>query len=565
MKMLKRSALGLGVALGLCGLGCASEDPSPQPSGAVDNGTPFERLQRLDSDLGPGSRGEGVRAVHDYLGAYGYFPNDGLAQRYPSWRPIVSSAPDDPEVWDHQTTEAVLALQSHTGLAATGIVDEPTRAILKSPRCGVPEGLTETDGAEKFAVGGTRWLHSPITWGLRTPDDVTIFQAENAFESAATTWSNSTTVFFNKLLVGSVLFADIIVAFHNQLQNVGALAEAAQPIDGGDITVNTDFTWSVATPTPAGQFDLQSVLLHELGHALGLRHSSFAGTVMFPNIASGTQARSLAVDDKVAISSIYDTWVQLPGEGRDIGVGIGVWKIGNSSIPGGYRIEKWNAGSSTWVAESANGGATRIAVECATDQPWVVNGGGQIFRRTASNPGVGAWEWKPGCATDIGVGCDGVGGQPGSVWSIGCDAVPGGFNIQKWNGSGWDQVFGGANRITVDSNGRPWITNPAGQIFRRTSNSAFSGSWEVLPGQARDIAIGPGNYAWIIGWDNTIHVWNEQAGIGTSAPARQWPCSGSVECARFLRLDGIASNIAVDGFGRPWVTNASLGTFMTWK
>jgi predicted Zn-dependent protease len=52
------------------------------------------------------------------------------------------------------------------------------------------------------------------------------------------------------------------------------------------------------------EFDVESVALHELGHSLGLGHSS-SGTVMAPSIAPGTTVRILSNDDMGGVRSLY--------------------------------------------------------------------------------------------------------------------------------------------------------------------------------------------------------------------------------------------------------------------
>ena len=55
----------------------------------------------------------------------------------------------------------------------------------------------------------------------------------------------------------------------------------------------------------AGGFDIESVALHELGHLLGLDHSTVPGTVMWPTITSNFTLRSLQPDDLAGIRSLY--------------------------------------------------------------------------------------------------------------------------------------------------------------------------------------------------------------------------------------------------------------------
>jgi len=89
-----------------------------------------------------------------------------------------------------------------------------------------------------------------------------------------------------------------------------------------DIFFNSSFPWSVAENGEQGRFDLQSIVLHEAGHFLGLSHSALgeteprpgggrrvlgAGAVMFPiAFAPGSIAgRRLFPDDIAGVSDIY--------------------------------------------------------------------------------------------------------------------------------------------------------------------------------------------------------------------------------------------------------------------
>jgi len=70
--------------------------------------------------------------------------------------------------------------------------------------------------------------------------------------------------------------------------------------DAGEITLIEGWNYyagSDATQIGAGQYDFQTVVTHELGHALGLGHSSDATSVMYASLASGTARRALTVTD----------------------------------------------------------------------------------------------------------------------------------------------------------------------------------------------------------------------------------------------------------------------------
>jgi hypothetical protein len=73
--------------------------------------------------------------------------------------------------------------------------------------------------------------------------------------------------------------------------------------DEADMGINTRFKWSTGASTPAGHYDLESVLLHENGHVAGLGHSDSANAVMYAYY-SGLR-RDLHQDDIDAISFLY--------------------------------------------------------------------------------------------------------------------------------------------------------------------------------------------------------------------------------------------------------------------
>ncbi|XP_051117354.1 metalloendoproteinase 1-MMP-like [Andrographis paniculata] len=53
-----------------------------------------------------------------------------------------------------------------------------------------------------------------------------------------------------------------------------------------------------------GGFDLQTVVLHEIGHLLGLGHSQDSSAIMYPSLAPG-QVKSLGIDDVRGVLALY--------------------------------------------------------------------------------------------------------------------------------------------------------------------------------------------------------------------------------------------------------------------
>jgi parallel beta-helix repeat protein len=70
--------------------------------------------------------------------------------------------------------------------------------------------------------------------------------------------------------------------------------------DAGQITLIAGwnfYTGSDATQVGSSQYDFQTVVTHELGHALGLGHSADSTSVMYATLASGTSNRTLTSAD----------------------------------------------------------------------------------------------------------------------------------------------------------------------------------------------------------------------------------------------------------------------------
>lgn len=68
-------------------------------------------------------------------------------------------------------------------------------------------------------------------------------------------------------------------------------------------------------PSDAPRHDLASVITHELGHTLGLGHSTDPAAVMYPDIAAEeTRARTLSEDDRAGIVAIYRGLAEVPAD-----------------------------------------------------------------------------------------------------------------------------------------------------------------------------------------------------------------------------------------------------------
>lgn len=106
-----------------------------------------------------------------------------------------------------------------------------------------------------------------------------------------------------------------VVVFHDDAWPAelvpGAVAQTVIYTDAtghyrdADIHVNgKDFRFSLDPSRTPGTLDLRSILVHELGHALGLGHSTDARATMFAT-GSGLRWRSLEKDDVDGVCALY--------------------------------------------------------------------------------------------------------------------------------------------------------------------------------------------------------------------------------------------------------------------
>ncbi len=134
--------------------------------------------------------------------------------------------------------------------------------------------------------------------------------AKQLVEGAETQWSSvpGSFVAFAPLTVESGLHAGIdnrntITVADDLFANQKCLAFTTPVHDDAGNLVDTDIQIDASVPT-AGKYNLQELVAHELGHALGLDHSAVLSATMYPWIAPNVTT-PLDSDDRIAIATIY--------------------------------------------------------------------------------------------------------------------------------------------------------------------------------------------------------------------------------------------------------------------
>jgi hypothetical protein len=214
-----------------------------------------------------------------------------------------------------------------------------------------------------------------------TEGSVTATTVKPAFDGTNLVSTNISAADYGSNALGLTLVYSFDEGGADFVDSLGRPVEFAGQISEADILFNPSAPFSTDTTTPSNKVDFQSVATHEIGHLLGLDHSTLVSATMFPTIANGyNYARVLSSDDIAAVSTIYPspsfaTKGKISGTVRTtagaalygaIVVAVnssGTAVAGTISSPNGtYTIEGLDAGAYTIYAEPMDGPFTVSSV-----------------------------------------------------------------------------------------------------------------------------------------------------------------------------------------------------------
>jgi hypothetical protein len=79
-------------------------------------------------------------------------------------------------------------------------------------------------------------------------------------------------------------------------------------INDADIYTNTKYNYTSSKETDgcSGEYDIDGIMVHEVGHVIGIAHSNVSGATMYPTVsACNFNNRTLEADDIAAKNDLY--------------------------------------------------------------------------------------------------------------------------------------------------------------------------------------------------------------------------------------------------------------------
>ncbi|KAK9704421.1 Matrixin [Popillia japonica] len=235
---------------------------------------------------------------------------------------------------------ALMRFQSFMGLPVTGVMDKRCEEVMKMPRCGLPDMVKPYRMGrrhKRFAVQRSRWSQTNLTykivryskklkrdvvdrdvkeafdlWGRHlnktfTQKTVGLADTDLGFYVGFDLWGRHLNKTFTQKTVG---LADTDLGFYVGRHSDEApfdgpgevYAHAFFPIFGGDIHFDESERW---TSNEKGGVNFKQVVIHEVGHSIGLRHSRHANAVMYPMYKNTQDRPELTEDDLRGIRWLY--------------------------------------------------------------------------------------------------------------------------------------------------------------------------------------------------------------------------------------------------------------------
>ncbi|XP_030518668.2 metalloendoproteinase 4-MMP [Rhodamnia argentea] len=259
----------------------------------------------IERDVDRGLNTCSIAKIKRYLHYFGYLPLQN---------------PSSDGRFNSEFELATVSYQSKLGLSITGKLDIKTMNQILEPRCGVSDFAPGKHVTRRYVhfPGKPRWTrHKPIvlTYAF-SPDHFIDYLTSNdvrhVFQRAFARWAAVIPVSFRE--ANDYGFADIKIGFYSGDHGdgqpfdgvLGILAHSFSP-ESGRLHLDAAERWAVDFGSEQSKVavDLESVAVHEIGHLLGLAHSSVKDAVMYPSLKPREKRADLNIDDIEGVQALY--------------------------------------------------------------------------------------------------------------------------------------------------------------------------------------------------------------------------------------------------------------------
>jgi len=327
-----------------------------------------------------------TKQVMNYLVSFGYLPDRANTVVYTPSDNVAAAnetavnttatasnttAPSQPETSSSSISAQTYArgeipraigdFQEFMSLKKTMMLDSDTLSYMSLPRCGVEDKTPHASWVPEFfrrrryVIEGSKWPKTAITYTLTSPSSkLSMDDQRRVLQLAFNRWAEVTPLTFS--YTNNQQGADINIRFASLAHGDGkpfdgpgnTLAHAFYPLSGGDVHFDEDEPWVTGTSTvPTTSKSLLSVAVHEIGHSLGLKHSSVSGAVMSPVYQASTRTE-LADDDIRGAQALYgvcstsfDTVFSWIGNGKTYFFkGLNTWRFNDVKSESDKRYPK---------------------------------------------------------------------------------------------------------------------------------------------------------------------------------------------------------------------------------
>ena len=168
-------------------------------------------------------------------------------------------------------------------------------------------------------------LLSPRRTWASTPVSVPVYQVGNnsvadgtggvnAVRSAITAWGMVSSSVTSQQAVRGSAPATIMLNNNGKICNGSCLAATltgyytGSTIYDADVYTNTKYKFysSGEADGCSSEFDIEGIMVHEVGHVIGIGHSNVTGATMYPSVSACNAAnRTLEADDIAAKNDLY--------------------------------------------------------------------------------------------------------------------------------------------------------------------------------------------------------------------------------------------------------------------